>query len=195
MVYLKMKNNKKKKRKKSSAAIKKKKDKLEKEIEPIIKEDTSEVALKKEEVKKETEGEVWEVPSAKKSPARPTPLGKGKLSPPKLALPKIFIKGKVKAAPKKLPMVGQKEPVSKPMPEPLQVPAISQEEKERLEIEGKIKIFDEYIENVNEMYQQLDVKFKAGEISQEDYIEKKTIVAEKLGEATGKRDLLKDKLN
>ena len=92
-------------------------------------------------------------------------------------------------------MVGHKEPVSKTMPEPSQVPAISQEEKERLEIEGKIKLFDEYIENVNKMYQQLDAKFKAGEISQEDYIGKKTIIAEKLGEATGKRDLLKDKLN
>ncbi len=71
---------------------------------------------------------------------------------------------------------------------------MSQQEKKSFKIKSKIKIFDGHVEKLNEMFQLLDVKFGAGELSQEDYIEKKTIVAEKMGEATGKRDLLKDKL-
>ena len=55
-----------------------------------------------------------------------------------------------------------------------------------------IKKFDEYIEQLNIMVQKLDMKFGARVISQEEYLEKKTILAEKLGEAMAKRDKLSE---
>ena len=42
------------------------------------------------------------------------------------------------------------------------------------------------------MVQKLDIKFSAGEISTEDYMEKKNMLAEKIGEAMAKRDQLKE---
>ncbi len=67
---------------------------------------------------------------------------------------------------------------------------ISSEEKKILERADAIKKFDEYIEQLNSMVQKLDIKFSAGTITQEQYIEKKTELAEKLGEAMAKRDQL-----
>lgn len=62
------------------------------------------------------------------------------------------------------------------------------------QIKENIQKFDGYIEKMNNMFQVLEEKFKNGETSQDEYVEKRTILAEKLGEAKTKRDLLKEKL-
>ena len=62
------------------------------------------------------------------------------------------------------------------------------------QIKEKIQAFDGHIEKMENMVPVLEKKFKNGEITQEEYVEKRDILAEKLGEAMMKRDLLKEKL-
>ncbi len=60
------------------------------------------------------------------------------------------------------------------------------------EKEANIKKFTEYIEKMTMMDKVLDEKFKKREIPQEEYIQKKTVIAEKMGEATAKLEQLKE---
>ena len=81
------------------------------------------------------------------------------------------------------------EEIPEPQPEvPLEVP---KKEIPLKKVEA-IKKFDDYIEQLNVLVQKLDIKFSAGAITQEQYLEKKTELAEKLGEAMAKRDQLKE---
>jgi len=61
-----------------------------------------------------------------------------------------------------------------------------------LEFQAKIKKYDVYIQQAETMVQKLDIKYGAGEISTEEFMEKKTLLAEKIGEAMAKRDQLKE---
>ncbi len=80
-------------------------------------------------------------------------------------------------------------PIDKPKEE---ITEISSKKEASLTKEQAIKKFDDYIEQLNTLIQKLDIKFSAGAITQEQYIEKKTQLAEKLGEAMAKRDQLNE---
>ena len=69
---------------------------------------------------------------------------------------------------------------------------ITTAEDPELKKQAEIKKFDVYIQQAQAMVQKLDIKFGAGEISTEEYMEKKTQLAEKIGEAMAKRDQLND---
>jgi parallel beta-helix repeat protein len=84
------------------------------------------------------------------------------------------------------------EVVEEEISEPELDETVSDEDKKLLQRAVAIKKFDDYIEQLNTMVQKLDIKFSAGAITQEEYIEKKTMLGEKLGEAMGKRDQLKE---
>ena len=81
-------------------------------------------------------------------------------------------------------------------PEPVSEPALaiplSSESMISPETEAMIKKFDDYIQQAEAMIQKLDIKFSAGAISQEEFLKKKTFLAEKIGEAMAKRDQLKE---
>ncbi|MHA1149944.1 MAG: NosD domain-containing protein [Promethearchaeota archaeon] len=73
-----------------------------------------------------------------------------------------------------------KKPISK---KPIQ-PQITQKE-------TNIKKLEDYLKKIEEMANVLEQRFKSGEITQEDYIQKRTIIAEKMGEAIGKLEQLR----
>ena len=57
---------------------------------------------------------------------------------------------------------------------------------------AKSEKLEEYIENLNNLAQNLDEKFIAGDLSQEAYGEKKNLIGQKIGEAMGKLEKLKE---
>jgi len=87
-----------------------------------------------------------------------------------------------------------KKLMTEPEPQPVVPTEALKKEASITKLEA-IKKFDDYIEQLNTMVQKLDIKFSAGVITQEQYIEKKTMLAEKLGEAMAKRDQLKENLS
>jgi hypothetical protein len=70
-------------------------------------------------------------------------------------------------------------------------PSETVRDEETLKKEAMIKKFDDYIQTLNNSIQDLDNQFRAGQISQEFYLEKKNLLAEQIGEAMVKRDQLK----
>jgi len=123
----------------------------------------------------------------------------GKLPKEKKIKPKKAIKAykplkiaaPIKEIPEKSPIQFEDEKPA-PAPEPAIEKAAPGPPKLDLFKLEQIAKFEEYIEKLNVMVQKFDIKFSAGTISQEEYIEKKTMLAEKLGEAMAKRDQLKE---
>ncbi len=60
------------------------------------------------------------------------------------------------------------------------------------EMSEAIEILDNYIAEINVMLQEIETNFNTGAISQEEYIEKKTLLEQKRVEAIAKRDQLKE---
>jgi hypothetical protein len=145
------------------------------------------------EVKEDFEFDAAE--SEKKAPLKAPKAKKGKpgLTPPPLKPTVPEKRLTIKATPvKKHEEIFEEEFKETVSPEPQPEDLVTAEEKQLLQRAVAIKKFDDYIEQLNTMVQKLDIKFSAGTIRQEEYIEKKTMLAEKLGEAMGKRDQLKD---
>jgi parallel beta-helix repeat protein len=141
------------------------------------KEKTEAKPKKKEDIEITVEDTKIEAPKKTKGPKTDLTSLPPKPTPPEKKL-------KIRAPPVEKP-----EEPSKLQPE---TPAEAPKKEAPLQKEQAIKKFDDYIEQLNALVQKLDIKFNAGTITQEEYIEKKTVITEKLGEAMAKRDQLKE---
>ena len=92
--------------------------------------------------------------------------------------------------------------IAAPLKEVAEAPKLEEETKdaEKLPVEApkkeitkadKILKLEKYIEDLQGMLQQLETKFQAGSISQEEFLEKSNTVGQKLDEATSQLEQLK----